>query len=229
MADDLIALDASAISATDENTAYFNSVPWCVELLKDQSFITIDTISRRGKDAIRDALFARTLATAETMPAFMTQYKLVDLSQTNPTLPPDHFQPRIQEVRCFIALANGLNGYPGIMHGGMAACIADEVTGLLGRHNYRLQVENPRPGHDLPLWATVTGDLTVKYRRPVATGQVVQVRAWYNTNKLDRNKFTTKAVIQDSSGQVLCESIVTFVAIKPGKEGLFKPDRKIKL
>lgn len=218
------------MASIEENTIYFESVPWCVELLQDESFTSIDTISRKGKATRGDDLFARTLATDDTIPAFLTQYKPVDTT-THPraTSASDRFEPRVKEVRCLIALAAGLNGYPGILHGGMVACIVDEVTGLLTGQNHRLQHQSPRPGHDLPPWTTVTGELTVKYRRPVMTGQVVLARAWFDNNKLDGSKYSTKAVIQDSAGQVLCQSIVTFVGIKPGREGAFKSDRIPKL
>lgn len=222
------------MASIEENVIYFESVPWCVELLQDESFTSIDTISRKGKATRGDDLFARTLATDDTMPAWLTQYKPIDTTtHTQPTSASasDQFEPRVKEVRCFIALAAGLNGYPGILHGGMVACIVDEVTGLLTSHNHRLQHQDPRPGpgHDLPPLTTVTGELTVKYRRPVMTGQVVLARAWFPNNKLDGSKYSTKAVIQDSAGQVLCESIVTFVGIKPGREGAFKSDRIPKL
>ena len=64
-------------------------------------------------------------------------------------------------------------GYPGRLHGGMAAAILDETIGRVGSL------------YDESMWA-VTVELTLKYRKPVPTGVELKVigRLTHNARKI---------------------------------------------
>ena len=56
-----------------------------------------------------------------------------------------------------------LEGYPGLLHGGVVSSVLDgAMTNCLFAHGQQ----------------AVTGELTVRYRRPVETGRAAVVRAW---------------------------------------------------
>lgn len=212
------------MSSLESDLEYFNSIPWCAKLLKDPEFILTPTLCRILKPSDGDELFARILATSDTIPAFLTQYRKSRPSSgdngISRTQTSEGYVPVVREVRSFVALAAGLNGYPGVLHGGMVASLIDEVAGFLLRQNFQLEQEDPSPGYRPPGWTTVTSELNVKFRRPVPTGAAVVVRAWFDT--IEGANYRTRIVIEDSDKRVLSQGEAVFVGIKPGREGAFK-------
>ncbi|KAJ9603194.1 hypothetical protein H2200_012489 [Cladophialophora chaetospira] len=218
---------------TSVDISYFEAIPWCATLLKDARWTIITTRSRSQKQNQEDEFFSRTLSTEETIPSCITQVQYADRSHNEqlsaaPGSPP--WQPAIIEVRTLFALSAGVNGYPGIAHGGLVSSLLDEVMGLLittnkDHHEKMLsstayeKAGSPTEGQPLRL-TTVTAELNIKFRRPILTGGIVLVRAWFET--VQGSTINLQATIEDSRGQVLSEGAGRFVGLKPGKEHAFR-------
>jgi acyl-coenzyme A thioesterase PaaI-like protein len=136
----------------------------------------------------------------------------------------------ITEIRTFFLLKSGLNGYPGISHGGLVASLLDEVMGFLLTSNKDLQERQPwtpGSGRSPDRLYTVTGDLTIKYRLPVLTGQAVVSKARFG--EIRGRTIKIVATIEDEKGQILSEGRGTFIALKPGGTTAFQTQIKGKM
>ncbi|KAK5199991.1 hypothetical protein LTR47_001878 [Exophiala xenobiotica] len=155
---------------------------------------------------------------------------------------------KVEEVRCFLATRSGVNGFPGIAHGGFVAAVIDEVMGYLINANLTAartevgaaggadhaaaakgqgQGQAASPAAVVPMTGTgestapmssvMTAELTIKYRRPVPTGEVLLVRTWID--KMEGRKIVVRAAVEDQDGQVLSEGLALFIALRPGVGG----------
>jgi len=213
---------------------YFEAIPWCSALLADPDWRIIPTRSRTPKPGKEDEFFARTLATQETISACLTQSRNTDHNRTgarSSTAPGTAtLRPSITEVRTLFALSAGVNGYPGVAHGGFVAAVLDEVMGLLmtaNKDQYESLSSNvvavQEPGvaeQKRPRFTTVTAELTIRYRRPVFTGGMVLARAWFA--EVQASKFVLLATVEDRERKVLSEGHGVFVVPKAGKGDAFR-------
>jgi acyl-coenzyme A thioesterase PaaI-like protein len=93
-------------------------------------------------------------------------------------------------------------GFPGVIHGGIVAAIMDEAlnrTSMLA---------------DTPAW-TMTGRLTVRYRRYVPYGPLLRVRAWLGKQRGRMIQATGTLAVADEEQAVLAEAEGTFMAVPP--------------
>lgn len=97
------------------------SIPWVARLLNDPNLTLTRTGSRLPKASGEDSFFAETLATDRTIRTCVT------LRTTEET---DDEQP-YKEIVTIVEIGDGLNGFPQVIHGGMAATLLDEVCGVL--------------------------------------------------------------------------------------------------
>ncbi len=134
----------------DTDRAYFESIPWCLELLQDPGFIPTPTFSRQYKESTEDALFAETLKTSDTIRACSSLYKRPDPSGIG----------QISELIMLVSLGYRVNGYPNLCHGGIVGTLVDEAMGMLLTVNKNLTSSPIR-------FATVTAYLHVTYLKPV--------------------------------------------------------------
>lgn len=107
------------------------SIPWAKALIEDPKWKRAITPSRLPKSTGEDEFFARTLATDRTLRAFQT---LVPSEEV-------HGKLVYNEVAAIITLGTGLDGYPRVCHGGMAATLLDEICGILVMLSNQRQVE----------------------------------------------------------------------------------------
>jgi acyl-coenzyme A thioesterase PaaI-like protein len=162
----------------EADLAEFEIIPWCAELLEGPD-IVIDT--REFQPSADNGLFAKTLKTPNAIGAFLSFYKQERMSK------------RIDEIHAFLSLRDGVNGYPGIAHGGFVASIIDEVMGLLTSVN--------KARKSMPEGGIVTAYLNVKYQKPVATPQTVLVSARFR--EVDGRKYFIEGIVKDSLGTIL--------------------------
>lgn len=99
------------------------------------------------------------------------------------TVVPDHFQ-----------------GYPSIVHGGIVACLVDEV---LGRAQMGNDQANPR--------FMYTAKLTVQYRQPVPTNKPIQIIGTAVRTK--ERLATSRAEIIGPNGELLVEAEALLVKV----------------
>jgi acyl-coenzyme A thioesterase PaaI-like protein len=209
----------------------FYSIPWTAKLLADPEWYNVSSRSREPRTIPGDEFFGQTMKTDSTIPHVLTQARTSISS--NPFvlhLFGQEWPMPIVEIRTFFLLNSGLNGYPGISHGGLVASLLDEVMGFLLTSNKDLQEKEPRDaesGRSPDRLYTVTGDLTIKYRLPVLTGQAVVSKARFGEIKGRIIKIV--ATLEDEKGQILSEGSGTFIALKPGGTTAFQTQIKGKM
>ncbi|KAL2832687.1 hypothetical protein BJY01DRAFT_239729 [Aspergillus pseudoustus] len=169
------------------DTAHFQSIPWVTALLRDPTFTTIPTPSRVFKSSTEDSFFSTTISSPTTIAACVTQYRT----------PPPNAQPirpkaiPTNEIRIFVTLGSDLNGYPGVLHGGMVATLLDEFMGLI----LSLRLGGGVEGQDGP----VTAFLNTKFVRPVLTPGTVVVNSRITEEK-EMRKWKIEGDIRDEEG-----------------------------
>lgn len=113
--------DSVSSSAVNAAVARLSSTPWAAALIKDAKWTVTETPSRVLKPTGEDAFFAETLSTDRTMRTCLT---------LRPTEAADN-DWAFEQIMTLVEIGEGLNGYPHIIHGGMAAALLDEVSGVL--------------------------------------------------------------------------------------------------
>ncbi|KAK5274513.1 hypothetical protein LTR99_004779 [Exophiala xenobiotica] len=264
-------------TTTTTDPGYFLSIPWCATLLSDPAYETVPSRIGRPTPDKRGEFFTRTLATSDTITACMYQTRQsqsasLSSSSSSPLQSQSSVVPssavvgggndtsesksvsvrgtgtgKVEEVRCFLATRSGVNGFPGIAHGGFVAAVIDEVMGYLINANLTAartevgaaggadhaaaaakgQGQAASPAAVVPMTGTgestapmssvMTAELTIKYRRPVPTGEVLLVRTWID--KMEGRKIVVRAAVEDQDGQVLSEGLALFIALRPGVGG----------
>lgn len=189
------------MSPAEPDQDFFKSIQWCKEVLDDPDFVIVPTHARRYKEkTTENALFARTLKTAETINACLSMKRR-----------PAQGSLRVDEVRTLLSLGSGLNGNPKVCHGGIAATIMDEVMAVLLTVNK--DIENaPVRG------ATVTAFLHVTYLKAVTTPQVVLVTAKFQETK--GRKYFIESAVMNGEKDVLAKANALFVKLNGPKEKL---------
>lgn len=208
---------------SDQQYAYFNSVPWCAALLSDRRYATVPSRFGQPSPDTRGDFFTRTLATDNTIVACLYQARRVDGSSDSA----GHERvSNVEEIRAFIATASGVNGFPGVAHGGFVAAVIDESMGYLIKAHLLASMTEVAPPPEgakamVPLTSSdtttsiMTGELTIRYKRPVPTGEVLLVRTW--VERAEGRKTYAKAVVEDCERTVLTEGVAVFISLKDGK------------
>lgn len=114
----------------------------------------------------------------------------------------------------FFALGDGVCGFGDICHGGVQATLLDDVMGVLGILNARLQhgmitTEVPEkwspeinPGMlDLVANMIATQGIKVQYLRPLRVPKVIQVTSSMGEISDDGTSFLVHAAIKDEGGK----------------------------
>ena len=104
--------------------------------------------------------------------------------------------PKDRTVEGTFYLAHRYQGPPSYVHGGVIAVLVDEAMGKLNR---------------LDGIVSMTGELTIRYRRPVPLGRKIQVKAWPLQHR-GRN-YWRECTIHDSQGQLLVQGTGKFIKV----------------
>lgn len=195
------------IVATDDNPAlsaaltHFRPIAWTAKYLESAEYKLILTSSRNLKPTGEDAFFARTINTPTTIP-YCLSFRRHDLelpqggSPFNRTTSTSGYSstssaPPVSDCVWLLHLAEpGINGHPKTAHGGVLACILDELTGMCAI----LQ----QPDRSIPLY---TASLETVYKAPVFVPSNVVCTSWV-TSKEGR-KYWLRAQILDDKGTVM--------------------------
>ncbi|KAL2822823.1 HotDog domain-containing protein [Aspergillus cavernicola] len=175
----------------DEPSSHFQSIPWVSHLLNDPLFTTIPIPSRITKSSTEDSFFSTTLNSASTIAACLMQYRRPSSPSPSTKTPSSPNAIPTTELRIFCTLGAALNGYPGVLHGGMVATLLDEAMGLI----LSLKLGGGEPGQEGP----VTAYLNTRFVRPVVTPGTVVVSGRIVEIKGDR-KWKIVGDIRDGEG-----------------------------
>ncbi|KAF2828533.1 hypothetical protein CC86DRAFT_380458 [Ophiobolus disseminans] len=184
---------------------HIKSIPWAAALLQDPKWTRTRTASRQVKASGEDSLFAETLATDRTLRAFLS---------LRPTQEADG-KLAYHEVVAVVDLGSGLNGFPQICHGGIAATLLDEICGVLIVLNIEKEIEKRRlsGSKDLrPDMSFLTAYLNTTYKRPIPTPSTILCTA--KVERQDGRKLFIRATIEDGAGGIYTIGEAMFLGVK---------------
>ncbi|KAF4493313.1 thioesterase superfamily [Fusarium agapanthi] len=193
---------------------YFFDILWC----RDQ-FIYPDAVAVPRLDDKQDGrgstgkLFSETLNSPSTI---SHRIVLFHDSSTAPTLNSESKTRWLPVETCnvFYALGDGVCGFGDICHGGVQATLLDDVMGVLGILNARVQngmlptkvngrcSPKTNPGMlGLITNMIATQGIEVQYFRPLRVPKVIQIAATMGQVSDDGTSFMVYAAIQDGNGK----------------------------
>lgn len=199
-----------------EAVDHFASIPWTNKWLQSSAYNVIPTFSRHLKRSGEDFYFSRTINTEATIPHMIAcqlkDFQTVPLSDgkdAQPMVAPGKPEtaPEQPDLVLLVQLGSqGLNGHPGVMHGGVTCALLDESMGLLGMlHTNNIVDTGPRD-------SLFTANLNVSYRAPIPTPSVVIIKVWLG--KRTGRKWYMKGQIINERGQILADAISLWVTTK---------------
>ncbi|KAI1113245.1 HotDog domain-containing protein [Nemania sp. NC0429] len=184
-------MSIAAMNSLDHS--HFAAISWCAPHLQGDRIVTGTPRSRVIKTTGEDALFGHTLNSESTIVRMLQVHE-----------EPASATERVNEIKVFLTLGSGLNGYPDICHGGLVTTIMDEVIGILIPVN--------RERKNISSGTHMTAYLNTSFIRPVPTPATILARAWFT--KIEGRKFYTQGSIEDESGRILARADALFVELK---------------
>jgi len=172
---------------------HFRAIPWCAKHLDEPGVIADASISRFLKEGEADKLFSVTLNNKDCIPAFVLLHK-------EPENPNDF----VTEIKALLTLGPGINGWPGVSHGGISVAILDDIMGQLPAVN--------RARGLMPAVPTMTVYLNTQFKKPVKTGRSILVKV--RTVKHEGRKIWTEGVIYDEEGNECTKAEALFIELK---------------
>lgn len=184
----------------NHDVKFFQTIPWTRTLLGDPAYYPSPTPSRSYKESTEDAIIAQTLNTKDTIKAWLTMPKK--------SAPGDAF---ITETRTLLSLGHAVNGYAGLVHGGIVALMIDEAMGTM------LQLNAYAGNADLTSFV-VTAYLKTRFLRPVPTPSIVLLIAKLRERR--GRKMYIDATVENEAGEVLATGEALWVHKKDPQANL---------
>ena len=150
--------------APEDSKAPFMRIPWAASLLNRPNVVCRVSGSRKPKASTEDSLFAEILKTPRTIRSCISFYQRPSDTDTS-----------INEVSTLMTMGDGMNGHPGIMHGGIVASVLDESMGTLQAANHERNhlkaVGKGLAQGELPPFGagSFTAEFKIRYLRPIQT------------------------------------------------------------
>ncbi|KAK7966736.1 uncharacterized protein PG986_001013 [Apiospora aurea] len=196
---------------------YFKSIPWCAQHMRGSNLVVRPPSCRTIQPSGENLLFGRTLNTAGTISALLEIFSNKraggDGAAASASATPhnkDDGSSLIGEAKWLLALGQDVNGYPGMLHGGVVAAILDELIGGMVPIN--------RERGLIPAGSYFTAYLHTQYRRPVpTTSGALLGRARFVKVDLARGKVFAEATLEDGEGTVLASAEALFVRARGAK------------
>ena len=127
----------------DVLTPALTSTPWIAALLANPTWKRMPTKSRSPKPTGEDSFVAETLMTERTIRSVTTFRPSLE-EEEEEDVNSNGGMASYKEIKSVVDLGTGLNGYPAIVHGGVAATLLDETCGILVIANADRKVERER-------------------------------------------------------------------------------------
>jgi acyl-coenzyme A thioesterase PaaI-like protein len=194
----------------EEELEYFIRIPEFRERFQRGNAVVL---SRRDQEAdgrgSTGKLFSQTLSTPTTIPRCIVMFDDTFTAQSSAK----YWLP-VTTCSVFYQLGTGVCGFGNICHGGIQTTLLDDVMGVLGVLNARLQdglIPSNELGAYLPTRNRGMLDLTkslfatqgieVQFLRPLRTPQVIEVVVHLEEVDADGGSYTVRGVIKDMSGK----------------------------
>ncbi len=192
--------------------SHFKSTPWAAKYLDSSSYRLIPLSSRYLKSTGEDAFFARTINTPTTIPYGLSlcrqdlrlpgegsPFNWTTFSSTKSAPSP---APSVFDCVWLLHLAEpGINGHPRTAHGGVLACILDELSGMCAISH--------QADRSIPLY---TASLETTFKAPVVVPTDIICTAW--VTRKEGRKYWLRAQILDERGTVMTEGQALLIESK---------------
>ncbi|KAF5987573.1 hypothetical protein FBULB1_1962 [Fusarium bulbicola] len=193
---------------------YFFDIPWC----RDQ-FVHPDAVAVPRLDDKQDGRGSTGKLFSETLNSPQTISHRIVLFHDPSSVPTLYSQSKtrwlpLETCSVFCALGDGVCGFGDICHGGVQATLLDDVMGVLGVFNARLQSgmiptratgrysPKTNPGMlDLVANMIATQGKEVQHLRPLRVPKVIQITARLGEISAYGTSFVVYAVIRDGIGK----------------------------
>ncbi|KAI8889956.1 Thioesterase/thiol ester dehydrase-isomerase, partial [Backusella circina FSU 941] len=178
--------------------------PVLQETSDNQTVVQTAELERENLDIVKQCRLSEDLVEYEAFSHSSPSEKAHSLTCTTLrgagmiVLPPLMFYNKTySELTTILHLGTNICGHDGIIHGGLAATILDDVLGY---------VAIPA----LPNMMGFTANLNVNYRRPITSDQWVVARA--KVDKVEERKAYVSASIENLEGQILTEATSLYIS-----------------
>lgn len=191
-------------SAPAAALAHFRAIPWTAQYLSSSDYKLVPTSARHLKTNGEDAFFALTINTPTTIPyclslcrrglelspADSTSHLTTAVFNASSTSP----APAVFDCVWLLHLAEpGITGHPQTAHGGVLACILDELSGMCAT--------SQQPDRSFLVY---TATLQTTYKAPILVPSDVVCTAW--VARKEGRKYWVRAQILDEKNRVMTES-----------------------
>ncbi|KAH8732354.1 HotDog domain-containing protein [Phaeosphaeriaceae sp. PMI808] len=183
----------------NNDASHFTSIPWAAALINDPKWTCASTNSRVPKASGEDSLLAEVLATDRTIQAFLT---LRSVEEADDNIP-------FKEIVGMVKVGDGLNGFPDVLHGGIAATLLDDMCGTLLTLNTE---RNQQKSGSSERMHYMTAYLNTSYRKPIPTPGVLMLSA--KAKKEDGRKLWISSTIEDGNGAVYTVGEALFIRLE---------------
>ncbi len=204
---------------TFPDQAHFLAHPWSRALLTSPTAVILPESPRREvRASTEDQLFADVLSQRDTLNAMMSYHNYQPhVSRTSTKQ--ERFLPIVSTL---LDLGYRLNGFPGVLHGGIVVTLIDESMGIYLSRNCERGAFSPTGKPEMcEGWSgeTFTADLRVQFKRPVKTPQVVRVDVSLKKVEGGRKYFVEAKLVGSALGEdvVLATGEALWIATKSSK------------
>lgn len=200
---------------------HFQSIDWTARILSNPLYQLSSTRFQTPKDDTEDAFIAITLATPQTIQKLLPlQLRKLPSPDSVPKRPSaDSVNPENASVIWLVTIsAEGMSGFPNVLHGGAIATIFDEcLSNMMGA--YRDAAENAdivlRTDDRGPI---MTAKLEITYKRAVMLPGTYAVKTWvsaFQDRPDKRAKLWLQGEFVDKKGRVCAEGKGVWVELRP--------------
>lgn len=170
-----------------ENLGDFDQ-PWCWKLINSPLVKEVPFQSRTiTRNSTLHSMFNRTLATNDTLRACQAFHMKNDVENRTDCI-------------LLASIGSGLDGHPGLAHGGTIATLFDEALALGGL----MTLDEGK--------SFVTAESKLVYKAPLPTPSLVLVRVW--VHKHEGRKVWVQGSMEDGHGLVYATSEALYITLK---------------
>lgn len=179
--------------------AYFTSKPWTSGLLSQADTHGLIIQARNPLNSSIDQLFSSTLNHEDRVPHMLSFFTATPQQISDPSY-------LISEVSTLYPIGHRLTGGPGMLHGGITSALVDEGMGAVTEVNNVLG----KDGESFQGMSCVTGELKIRFMKPILTGDIVRVRS--RLIKSEGRRCWIECTVEDESEDVLAKAESIWIA-----------------
>ncbi|KAF5006578.1 hypothetical protein FDECE_7053 [Fusarium decemcellulare] len=215
------------LPGAERELEYFMRLPWCRDQFLEEGALVLPRLDQetdgRGSTG---KLLSEALNTPTTISHRIVLIRDPPVESASKTNSKNYWLP-LTTCSVFYALGEGVCGFGDICHGGIQTTLLDDVMGVLGVANARLQdgmTPSRIPGTcspdknpwmlDLTKNVIATQGIQVQFLRPLCTPAVIQVAVHLEDIEDDGSSFRICGVIKDGKGKEYAEAEARWVVFR---------------